>query len=60
MAANKIKQIGINNHKTKLSDAQVLDIRKRASEGSVALSKEFGVAYNTIRMIINRQRRKLI
>lgn len=62
MAANKTKRLGINNYKTKLSDAQVLEIRERAANGEKAttLSKEFGCAYNTVRMIILGQRRSTV
>ena len=40
---------------SKLTATQVLEIRRRAKEGSVKLAKEFGVCYQTISEIIHKK-----
>lgn len=57
-----LKNLGVtgeNNHNCKLSDKQVLDIRKRYKNGEtqVSLSKKFGVTQFNISRIVNRLNR---
>lgn len=48
---------GMRNHKAKLTDDLVKQIRARsgAGESAVALSQETGVDYSTIRRVVNRK-----
>jgi hypothetical protein len=56
-------QHGIKNHQSKLTEEKVIEIRKKykGKHGELTmLGKEYGVNYNTIRMIIKKQRWKHI
>lgn len=48
---------GENNHCTQLTESQVLDIRRRCSEGDTqtALAREFGVTQANISRIVRRE-----
>jgi hypothetical protein len=48
---------GEKHHKAKLTEAQVIEIRRRRAGGEtiVSLGLEFGVAHTNISMIANRQ-----
>jgi hypothetical protein len=46
---------GTKSHLSKLNEEQVLDIRRRATEGCVRLGKEFNVRPSTISEILHRR-----